>query len=50
MGIVSPVNSEAFNMWAKYLKGLLNKGGERVDQVNTVYFGPDPFIPGSLSK
>jgi len=49
-GILLPVNSKALNMWAKYLKGLLNKGGEREDQVNTVYFCPDPFIPGSLFK
>jgi Reverse transcriptase (RNA-dependent DNA polymerase). len=35
-------------MWAKYFKGLLNKGEEWEDQVNTIYCGPDPFIPGSV--
>jgi hypothetical protein len=39
---------QVLNMWAKYLKGLLNKGGEGEVQVNTVYFGPDPFILVSL--
>ena len=50
MGILLLVTSKALNMWANYLKGLLNKGGEGEDQVNIVYFGPDPFILGSHFK
>lgn len=36
---------QVWNMWAEYFKDLLNKGVEGEDQVNTVHFGPDPFIP-----
>jgi hypothetical protein len=40
---------QALNVRDEYLKGLLNKGGEGEDQVNTVYFGTDPFVPALLS-